>query len=305
MKKLSFLILMIFSFCALGFSQHSGQGRQIGVVSDEEGNPLEGVTIKLVYPKTGSGFEIITDAEGKWVAMGVKGGTWHLDFTLQGYAPKNISWTILDFRQKNKLCEVTLQKLEGMFITDDLQDEFQEGVDQYEQGKYQESIDIFNGILETFPDAYMANMNIGNCYFQMEKYEEAEKFYLLFYERDQENADVLLGIGNCYANRGDNDTALEWYNRIEFEKIRAPVVLYNVGTIFFNNAQYENAIKYYKRAVEIKEDFTDAVYQLGLTNLTVGSNQDAIIQFENYLKLDSDSERSTQVKGFIEYLKKQ
>ena len=43
---------------------------------------------------------------------------------------------------------------------------------------------------------------------------------------------------------------------------------------------------------------------MGLTYLALGDNNAALTEFERYLTFDPDSERATQVRGFIEYLKK-
>jgi len=43
---------------------------------------------------------------------------------------------------------------------------------------------------------------------------------------------------------------------------------------------------------------------LGLAHLTLGQQKEAVEVFENYLEHDPDSERASQVKGFLEYLKK-
>lgn len=305
MKKTSLAVLMIFTALSLVFSQDwTGQGRQIGYVYDEQGNPLEGVKVKLKFTETQSGFETVTDAKGKWVAFGIKGGTWYVDFELSGYAPKKIWINVLDFRQKNPEIEVNMKKMEGLFITDDLKDDLLLGNALFEEEKYDEAVEVFQKIVEEFPDAYIVNMNIGNCYFQKGNYDEAEKYYMMVLEKAPENHDVLMGIGNCYSNRGDQEKALEWYNKLEFEKINDPIVLYNVGTIFYNNSKFEEALKYYKKAVGVQEDFLDGRYQLGLAYLALGNNAEALIEFENYLKYDPDSERASQVKGFIEYLKR-
>jgi len=68
-------------------------------------------------------------------------------------------------------------------------------------------------------------------------------------------------------------------------------------------AKYDEALKYYERSVEIKADFLDGIYQLGLVYLTLGNNDSAIVQFEKYLEFDSESERAEQVRGFLDYLK--
>jgi len=306
MKKAGIFFLMVLFACSLVFSQvWTGKGRQTGFVYDEEGNPLEGVKVKLFFVKGQAGFELTTDAKGKWVAIGVKGGTWHIDFEKQGYMTKKIIWNILDFRQVNAPVEVELKRAEGLVVSDKLKEDFKKGNMLYEEEKYEEAIDIFKVIIEAFPNAYIINLNIGNCHFQMENYEEAEKFYKMILEEEPENHGALMGIGNCYTNRDDDEKALEWYSKIEFEKIDDPTVLYNVGTIFYNTSKYEEALQYYKRAVEIKEDFLDGIYQLGLAYLTLGKNAEALNEFENYLNHDPDSERASQVKGFIEYLKKE
>jgi len=82
------------------------------------------------------------------------------------------------------------------------------------------------------------------------------------------------------------------------------MVLYNIGSNFYSQGQHQEALKYYRKAVELKGDFLDALYQLGLVNLTLGNNQEAIDVFTSYLKHDSESGRADQVRNFIEFLKK-
>jgi tetratricopeptide (TPR) repeat protein len=297
---------VIWLVASLVFSQDwTGQGRQIGHVYDEEGNPLEGVKVRLFFVKTQSGFETTTDDMGKWSAMGVKGGMWYIDFELAGYEPKKISANILDYRQQNKPIEMTIKKVEGLYVTEDMKEEYKRGIDLFNEGKYEESIPVYGSVVEKFPGAYIIHMNIGHSYFKLENYEEAEKSYLKVLESDPEHVDSLIGVGNCYMNRGDTEKAIEWYNKIEFDKIENATVLFNVGTIFYNNSKFDEALTYYKRAVEVQEDSLDALYQLGLTYLAKGNNADALVQFESYLKFDPDSQRASQVQSFIDYLKKQ
>ena len=304
-RFLSALLITPFLLSAFLFSQDwTGQGRQVGYVYDEEGSPLEGVKVKLFFTQTQTGFETMTDDKGKWTAMGVKGGMWYIDFELAGYEPKKISTTILDYRQINKPIEIALKKVEGLFVTEDMKEEYKKGIDLFNEGNFEESIAVFNTIVEKFPDAYIVHLNIGHSYFQMENYDEAEKSYLKVLDSDSGNVDALVGVGNCFMNRNETDKAMEWYNKIELEKIKDPVVLYNVGTIYYNNSKFEEALKYYQKSVEVQEDFLDGRYQLGLTHLAMGSNAEAVTQFETYLKFDPDSSRAVQVKNFLDYLKK-
>lgn len=299
---LFFLSLFVFIFGLLA-QEHKGQGRLVGYVFDEQGNPLEGVKVKLFSLRTQSGFEVFTDKSGKWTAAWIRGGGWNIDFEKIGYLPRKISVEVQEFG-RNPEIKINLKKAEGLLVTDELKNLLQKGNDLFDQKKYDEAIAIYQEILQKHPDAYIIYKNIGNCYFNQEKYDEAEAAYLKILEKDPWNVDAIILIGNTYANRGQSEKAMDWYNKIEFKKIEDPIVLYNLGTHFYNNSKFEEALKFYQRAVELQKDFLDALYQLGLTYLTLNKSSEAIQTFENYLKLDTDSTRAGQVKSFLEYLRK-
>ena len=306
-RPIIFIGFMIF-YCFLAYSQdYKGKGRIQGIVTDEEGNPLEGVKVKLLCVKLETGFETLTDSKGVWKASWIRGGAWYIDFEKPGYVPKNISIEISELR-KNPAIELKMKKTKaeagGLVLTDELKEDFKKGNMLYEEGKYKEAIEGFKMIIENFPDAYIINTNIGNCYFQMGDYNQAEEYFIKVLEKEPENPNIIIAIGKCYSNREDTAKALEWYKKIEIDKIGDPVVLYNIGTYFSNTSQYNEALKYYQRSVDIQKDFLDGIYQLGLSHLAMRNRAEALKEFENYLKYDPDSERASQVEKFIEYLKK-
>jgi len=304
MKKAAtfFIALLIFS-CFLFPQDYKGKGRQVGYVIDEQGVPLEDVTVRVFSTKVQQGFELKTDKEGKWVAFGITGGGWNVDFEKLGFVPKKISIQVNEW-QRNPEIRLSLIKAEGLILTDDLKEMLNKGNALFDAQQFDQAAAAYREILDKYPDAYVIYKNIGNCYFAQEKYDEAEANYLKLLEKDPASGEAMLLIGNCYVNRGQAEKALEWYGKIEFEKINDPVVLYNVGTSFYNNSKPEEALKYYLKAVEIKNDFTDALYQLALAYLSLQRNPEAITTFETYLKYDSDSPRAAQVRGFLDYLKK-
>jgi len=88
------------------------------------------------------------------------------------------------------------------------------------------------------------------------------------------------------------------------DKITDPNLLYSVGLNYFKTAKYAEAAAYFEKAVALDENQTDALYQLGITYTAMQEKDKAIGAFEKYLKIDPDSERAGQVKGFLDYLKK-
>jgi len=304
MKKVLVITAGVALICGVLASQdYKGRARILGYVYDQQGIPLEGVRVKLFCVKTQSGFEIATDKEGKWVALGVRGGTWHVDFEKTGFGPVKKSFEVSE-TTRNPEIRITLQKVEGIIITDELKEALAKANGLFGEKNYQGALEAYSGLLAKYPEAYVLWKNAGNCYFAMEQYDKAEESYMKVLEKEADNSDAMLLIGNCYINRNQTDKALEWYNKIEFEKIKDPTVLYNIGTNYYNISKFDEALKYFLKAVELQKDFLDGLYQLGLTYTTLQKTAEAITAFEQYMKLDPDSERAAQVKGFLDYLKK-
>jgi tetratricopeptide (TPR) repeat protein len=297
------LLMVLAASLFLGAQDWKGKGRLGGIVTDKSGAPLEGVRVKLFSLKAQEGLEVKTDKSGKWTAAWIRSGGWNVDYDKIGYAPKKLSVEISE-NKKNPDIVISLDKIEGLVITDELKDLLTKGNELFDNKDFAGALAIYQDIMVKFPDAYPIYFNIGNSYFAQEKYDLAEASYMKLLEKDPKNVNGIIAVGNCYANRGDPVKAQEWYSKIEFEKIDDPTVLYNLGTIYYNNAKFEDALKFYKKASEKQKDSTDALYQLGLTYLNLQKNAEAIAAFEDYLKVDADSTRAGQVKSFLEYLKK-
>jgi len=304
MKKSAWICSLLLVMSVVLIAQdYKGKGRVAGIVRDEAGNPLEGVTVRLFSPKAQGGFSIKTDKDGRWLAAWIRTDNWNIDFERMGYAPKKISADISENR-KNPEITVSLVKVEGLVVTDEVKDLLGKGNGLFESKDYDAARAVFEEILVKYPEAYPIYRNVGNCYFAQEKYDLAEASYLKLLEKDPKDIEAIIAVGNCYANRGDTAKALEWYGKVESEKIEDPIVLYNLGTNYYNNAKFEDALKFYQKAVERKNDSTDALFQLGLTYLNLQRNAEAIASFESYLKIDAESQRASQVQGFLDYLRK-
>lgn len=304
MKKRVLICGLLFaSSLFLAAQDWKGAGRVGGRITDQAGAPLEGVRVKLFSIKAQEGLEVKTDKNGRWMAAWIRSGSWNIDFEKTGYAPSKLVINISESR-KNPDIEIKLEKIEGLVITDELQDILIRGNNLFEKKDYSGALALYQEILTSYPDAYPIYMNIGNCHFAEEQYDLAEQDYLKLLEKDAKNIHAIIAIGNCYANRGDSGKALEWYNKVDAEKIEDPTVLYNLGTNYYNNAKFELALGFFKLAVEKQKDSTDALYQLGLTYLNLQKNPEAIAVFEEYLKIDAESEKAGQVRAFLEYLRK-
>jgi tetratricopeptide (TPR) repeat protein len=304
MKKITvFIIIIGFLSIVLFSAAYTGKGKLKGVVKDENGNPVEGVTVKLFSLKAASGFNVRTDKNGKWKAMWIRAGIWHIDFEKPGYESKKISVNVATYKT-NPLVEIVLKKMEGVEISKDFIEKINKGNKLFEEKKYDEAIKLFEELIKEKPELKMINQNIGNCYFAMEKYEKAVEYYKKALKDKGDNTDMFIAIGNSYINMKNNEKALEWYKKADTSKIKDFNVLYNIGVIFYNNFNYKKALEFFKMAVDHNGDFADGWYQLGMTLVAVNKQKEAIDALNTFLKLAPDSPNAQTAKAIIDAFKK-
>ncbi len=279
-----------------------GRGRVKGKVFDQDGNPIEGVVVKLWHVEKASGFEVKTNSKGEWHANFIRGGDWDIDFTKEGYAPKKIR-VHLKGMGKNEDIVVKLEKLQAPAIPAELLDQVDKANALYNEGKFQEALAMFQEMVEKNPNVKVLNWNIGNCYFQMGQYNKALEHYMMAEADFPDKTQFWMQVGNTYMMLKNFEKAEEAFNKIGIDKIEDPVALYNLGEVLMAK-NLQMAIQALERAVQLKPDFVDALYLLGTAY--VGNNQidKAIQTFQAYLQYDSESQRAQEVKLLIESLTK-
>jgi hypothetical protein len=68
-------------------SAQAPTGRVYGTVTDEDGNPLPGVTVEATSPKFIGKATTVTDVDGIYRLFALQPGTYRISFTLQGFKP--------------------------------------------------------------------------------------------------------------------------------------------------------------------------------------------------------------------------
>ncbi|MBM3309880.1 MAG: tetratricopeptide repeat protein [Candidatus Aminicenantes bacterium] len=302
-KALTVLFCVLVAAAAAAGQNYKGKARVLGVVLDQDGNPVAGVKVSFFLPEAGGGFSVQSEKDGRFTAAWLRRGNWNIDFEKVGYEPKKISLSVSE-AEKNPEVKMTLKKVEGLFITEDLKKELTAANALFEAKDFAGALAAFQAMTAKYPEAYILEKNVGNCFFALEQYDKAEESYQKILAKDPANADAIVLVGNTYANRNETEKALEWYSKIQVDKIKDTTVLYNIGTNYFNLGKVEEAVKYFKAAVDVQADNTDALYRLGLAYVNLQRNAEAIVAFEAYLKVDSTSEQAAQVRNLVELLKK-
>jgi tetratricopeptide (TPR) repeat protein len=307
-KALIIALLVILLAVSLSAQSVLGKGKIKGIVFDEKtGAPLSGVTVKLFSVKAQNYFRPfpVTDSEGRWKAIYLRGGSWNVDFEKAGYETKKISYPVNELPgAKQTEVEIKMRKIEGIVLTEDIIAQLEKGNILFVDKKYPEALAVYEDIYGKNPDAFILLKNMGNCYFAMEKYDKAAENYLKLFEKQPTSAEVMTLIGNSYGNAKNMEKAMEWYQKIPFEEITDTDTLYNIGANLINNNKNEMALKYFKRAVEVDAEFAPAYYQMGMTHTALNQIPEALEALKKFMELAPDSPDFGTAKAIVDAFSK-
>jgi cytochrome c-type biogenesis protein CcmH/NrfG len=131
-------------------------------------------------------------------------------------------------------------------------------------------IDALRDIVKKDPNNIAAWMELGNLYFDSDRPREAIEAYGKYLAVKPDNADVRTDMGIMYRKLGDSDRALQEFRKAAQNDAKHVNSRYNIGVVLLHDKQ------------DIKG---------------------AIKAWEDYLKVDSNSERAVRVKAQMERMR--
>jgi Tfp pilus assembly protein PilF len=319
LRAFSLGLMVIFLAAGLVFAQAGrGTARLNGVVTDQNGKPLEGAQVTLSYMQGtgGAKHEVKTNKKGEWSIMGLGTGQWELAVVMKGYEPYTQSVSVLQLTLNPKV-EVKIKKSSpgtgGGIIQDESSFTFLElGNQLYKDGKYDEAIAQYELFLEKNPQAYQVQLNIADAYKEKGEFDKATELYNKLIELSAGDSTLgkdvagkaLAGIGDIYLKQNKLAEAQEYFRKSIERSPKDEILAYNVGEIYFSNQNLDEAQKYFELATQIKPAWPDPYLKMGYVYLNKADNVNAVRMFEKFLTLEPEGERAALAKNILNAIKK-
>lgn len=124
-------------------------------------------------------------------------------------------------------------------------------------------------------------------------------------EKDPKNLPALVELGNLYFDSGQPKEAIEAYSRYLAIKPDNPDLRTDMGIMYRALGDFDRAIEEFKKAAQSDPKHINSRYNIGIVLLHDKNDiQGAIKAWEEYLKVDSKSEKAQRVRSQIEKMKK-
>ncbi|MFQ6083967.1 MAG: tetratricopeptide repeat protein, partial [Candidatus Aminicenantia bacterium] len=251
-----------------------------GTVKTEDGKPIEGAKVILIFSEDGTKYELITDKKGRWMKANVRPGTWTIGIIAKGYEPKNIT-VFLSAIRRNKPIDIRLTRIPESPLS--------KGDALYHQKKYNEALQEYQRVLTENQDLYQVYEKIGLCYYRLNDLENAIDAFKLMLDKEPESRNTLINLSAIYLEKGDLEEGMKYFKQLDEESLKDPNIFYNIGILFFKNKQIDMAIDYFNKCLIRDPNYVEGYYQLALANLNKGDMEEAKKNFQKVIELEPES----------------
>jgi tetratricopeptide (TPR) repeat protein len=278
-----------------------GAGHLSGTVSDDKGQPVEGVVVKAQRVGSSGTTQAKTNKKGEWILNGINGGSWNLDFEKPGYDTSRITATVEEHSPNPPVVTKLKKAAEDPNIA--IQAELKKATDLTKENKFAEARAIYEDLLAKHPDASQLEPYIARTYYSEHNLDAAIQHLRAALDKDADNIDVKMLLVNTLAEKGEAQESQQILASIDESKITRPEIMLNVGIGMMNAKKAEDALTWFDKTATRFPDYASAYYYRGITELQLGKNDQAKADLTKFVTMAPDAPEAATAKGILEKMK--
>lgn len=280
----------LFITSSLAFAQDwRGMGRLGGKVVDEDtGQPIEGVTVKAVMPRSdnrGPG-ESKSNNKGEWAVGGLASGEWALDFVKDGYETRSISIGVTESGGRRPM-EVKLKKKAAPPPDPnvEIKAKLTEAAAKMNAKQYAEARAIYEALAAKHPEVKQFRPLIARTYYGEGNKTAAIEQLRKAAAEDPENLEVRVLLGTTLMEEGKAEEARTILGSVDESKVTDPTVFLNIGIGLINDKKHADAVTWFDKAIARFPQHPDGYYYRGISYISLGKTAEAKMDLEKYVSI--------------------
>ncbi len=313
---------------AAGVAFGQAQGRIRGLVVDDDGNPMEGVSIHAQTAGTTRSFDTLTGSDGRFALIGLTSAEWtftavcedacadsHTDRisdTAVGYDQAVTPWRVtqgqnppvtLTMTSIRHPFEIALGEtaLEGL-DPEALEAEMNEADAAFADGRFDDAIAGYESLLDQLPSFHMLHVTIGDSLVRKGEHAAGIEAYERALAADPDNDSARTGIRNARLSMGDFEGATEELQAAAGSLNATKEDLYNLGELEFAQGAVDTAAGWYEKAAMVDPNWEKPLFKLALVALNRGDIATAKEYFQRVVDVGPNSPEGAQAQATLNAL---
>jgi tetratricopeptide (TPR) repeat protein len=297
---------------AAGMAFGQVQGRIVGLVVDEDGNPMEGVSIHASTAGTNRSFDAVTGSDGRFALIGLTSDEWTFTAVLDGYDQAVTPWRITQSR--NPPVNMTLIRIRHPFEIalgesalegldpEELEEEMNAADAAFADGRYDEAIAGYESLLVKLPVFHTLSVQIGEALIRKGDYQAAIEAYERALEAEPNNDGAKAGIARAKLSMGDFEGASQELAAAASSLSATKEDLYNLGELEFAKGAVDTAAGWYEKAAMVDPNWGKPLFKLALVSLNKGDIPGAKVYFQRVVDVEPNSAEGAQAQATLNAL---
>jgi predicted Zn-dependent protease len=284
-------------------AQERGQGRLMGKVLDEQGQPLADVVVKATSATATEPRQAKTNKKGEWNLAALTNGEWTLEFSLSGFDTQSGKVQV----QGDKAQGVTVTMPKHVDRVDpavELNAEAQKGLALISEQKYAEARAVFEALMTKYPDVHQLNAYVAQTYAAENNLDKAVEYMKIAVDHDPANAEMKLVLGDLMMEKGDRAAAVELMRSVDITQIKNPMPLINASITLINEKKLDEALSMLNKIAQQFPSQPETYYYRARAYIAAEKMPEAKADLEKFVSLaPPDARELPEAKKILDQMK--
>ena len=286
-----------------------------GQVRSADNKTVENAMVKLETHSGALVDQITTDSMGRFRFTRLRSGTYRLAVTAGNAVAQG---QVVDINRSNPRPHLLFQLVPApansapptrvgvidVRVPLEAKTAFDKGQAAVAQKKTDAAISHFKKAIEIYPEYYDAHMSLGQLYTENSQWEKAEASFRQAMTSNSKAVRAMVSLGEVYRREKKYEQG---------EKVLADALKidnnswesnFTLGRIYWERKDIVTAGKYVARTIELQPDFAEARLLAGNIFIRAGLPANALVEYQEYLRLAPNGEFATEIQSLVEKLKK-
>jgi predicted Zn-dependent protease len=297
----AFVAIAIVASSAL--AQSRGSARLSGKVVDEQGQPVEGVTVNAQMSGQTEIMSGRSDKKGEWRINGLANGEWKVELT----KPELGTVTeMVEIRGNDApALNVTLKKAAAKADPKaEVDAELKRAADLAQGGKLPEARKVYEDLLVKYPDIYQLEGFIARIYAAENNIPAALQHLKVNLDKEPDNVDLKLLQADLLMESGDKVAAKALLDSIDITKVKDPYTFINEAILLINEKKGPEAVDLLTKLIAQFPTTNELYYYRGRAYVVAEKLDEARADLEKFVTLAPTAKETADAKKILEQIKK-